>query len=69
MGITEINKEKKEKDTITVSFELERTVVEAFGFLGLVGSIELFAQTIVYTRIQDLLKQMGQQNITQETGE
>lgn len=69
MGITEVNKEKKEKDTVTVSFELERTVVEAFGFLGLVGSIELFAQTIVYTRIQDLLKQMGQQQVIRETEE
>ena len=59
--------DNKPVEKVRISFEIEKPVADAFGFLGLVGSIELFAQTLLYMRIQEALKQMsGQQQVQQE---
>lgn len=58
--------DSKPVEKVRISFEIEKPVADAFGFLGFVGSIELFAQTLLYTRIQDLLKQMSEQKSVQQ---
>lgn len=58
--------DNKPVEKVRISFEIEKPVADAFSFLGFVGSIELFAQTLLYTRIQDLLKQMSEQKSVQQ---